>query len=201
MKLKLEAILYQIKNWKAHWRAIYLGSYVVVEGVFSKILQVGTAGRARYYGTLDLCIHRGDGSVLNLGRVSKRVVTTAFVNYLRDDLANAAGGADVSTFKYHGCGTGAVAEAIGDTALGAECTTVLNPDSTRAVGTQVNGVSGQYSSVGTLTFDGAAAVTEHGLFSAAAAGTLMDRSVFAAVNVGAGDSIQFTYVLTIAAGG
>jgi hypothetical protein len=44
---------------------------------------------------------------IDLGCIAKRVVTTAFVNYLRDDLANAAGGADISTFKYHASGTGA----------------------------------------------------------------------------------------------
>lgn len=201
MKLKLEKVMYQIKNWKAHWRAFYLGSYVAVEGVVSKMLQVGTAGRARYYGTLDVCIHRGDGSMLDLGRVSKRVVTTAFVNYLRDNMANSAGGASVATFKYHGCGTGIAAEAIADTALGVESTTALNPASTRAVGTQVNSVAKTYSSIGTLTFGAAAAITEHGIFNAAVTGVLADRSVFAAVNVAAGDSIQFTYTLTIADGG
>ena len=201
MKLKLEAMLYQIKNWKSHWRAFYIGSYVVVEGVVSNMLQIGMGGVGRYYGTLGVIVHRANGSSLNLGCVSKRVVTTAFVNYLRDDLANAAGAADVSTFRFHGCGTGAVAEAIGDTALGAESTTALNPDSTRAVGTQVNSVAKTYSSVGTLTFDAVAAITEHGLFSAATVGVLMDRSVFAAVNVASGDSIQFTYTLTIADGG
>lgn len=195
--MKLEKLLYQIKNWRAHWRAFYLGSYVVVEGALARML--GDADFVRMYGALNACIIRKDGSVLDLGCVGRRVVTTAGVNFLRDEFANAAN--DIGTFKYHGCGTGAVAEAIGDTALGAECTTVLNPDSTRGVGTQVNSTSKVYQTVATLTFDGAAAVTEHGLFSAATAGTLWDRTVFAAVNVAALDSIQFTYTLTISDGG
>lgn len=194
-----QKLIYQIRNWKAHWRAVYLGSYVAVEGVLARWL--GNADRVLMYGTVNAHVIRRNGKRIDLGCLGKRVVTTAFVNYLRDDLANAAGGADISTFKYHGCGTGTTAEDIGDTALVTECTTALNPDSTRAVGTQVNSVAKTYSSVGTLTFDASAAVTEHGLFSAASSGTLMDRTVFAAINVASGDSIQFTYTLTISDGG
>jgi hypothetical protein len=196
-KMKLAKILYQIKNWKSHWRAFYLGSYITVEGAVARML--GNTDRVLMYGALDACVIRKDGSVLDLGCVGKRVVTTAGVNYLRDEFAASAG--DIGNFKYHGCGTGVGAEAVGDTALGTECTTALNPDSTRATGTQVNSVSKTYSSVGTLTFDASAAVTEHGLFSAASGGTLWDRTVFAAVNVVSGDSIQFTYTLSISDGG
>ena len=191
---------YKIRNWKAHWRAFYLGSYVRIEGMAAKALGA-TEGFAKAFGTLDVVLIRANGQQLDLGCVGKRVVTTAFCNYLRDDLNNAAGAADVSTFRFHGCGTGVAAEAVGDTALGTESTTALNPDSTRAVGTQVGSTSKTYSSVGTLTFDASAAITEHGLFSAATTGTLMDRTVFAAINVVSGDSIQFTYTLTIADGG
>jgi hypothetical protein len=190
----MNKLLYQIKNWRAHWRAFYLGSYVTIEGAFARWL--GNADRVLMHGKLYAVVNG-----INLGCIGSRVVTTAGVNYLRDDFANGAGGADISLFKYHGCGTGAVAEAIGDTALGAECTTALNPDSTRGVGTQVNSVAKTYSTVATLTFDAAAAVTEHGLFSAASGGTLWDRTVFAAINVASGDSIQFTYTLTINDGG
>jgi len=198
-KLNLEKLLYQIRNLNSHWRAFYLGSYVIVEGALAK--WIGDAERILMFGKLNAHIIRADGSRVDLGCVGSRVVTTAGVNYLRDDFAAGAGGADISSFKYHGCGTGSVAEAIGDTALGVECTTALNPDSTRGVGTQVNSVAKTYSSVATMTFDAAAAVTEHGLFSAASAGTLWDRTVFAAINVASGDSIQFTYTLTISDGG
>jgi len=198
--MKIAKILYQIRNWRAHARVIFLGSYIWIEGKLLSLVS-GYRGWVKAYGTLDAVLIRHDGSVLNLGCIGRRVVTTAFVNYLRDDLANAAGGADISNFKYHECGTGVTAEAIGDTALQTPCTTALNPDSTRAIGTQLNTVAKQYSSVGTLTFDVATAVTEHGLFNAAAAGVLMDRTVFAALNVAAGDSIQFTYTLSISDGG
>lgn len=192
-------LLYQIRNWKAHWRAFYLGSYIVIEGAIARL--IGGSDRVLMMGTLDACVIRADGSTLDLGCVGKRVVTTAGVNYLRDDFAAGAGSADISLFKYHGCGTGTTAEAITDTTLVTECTTALNPDSTRGVGTQVNSVAKTYSTVATMTFDADAAVTEHGIFSAAATGTLWDRTVFAAINVSSGDSIVFQYNLSISDGG
>lgn len=138
-----------------------------------------------------------DGVKTDYGVVCRRVVTTAGLTYLRDDFNNAAGGADISLINFHAFGTGAVAEAAGDTALGAECTTVLNPDSTRGVGTRSTPAANQFQTQATLTFDGAAGITEHGLLSAASGGVLWDRSVFAVVNVGAGDTLQGTYVLSL----
>ena len=199
--MNIAKFLYQLRNWRAHARAFFLGSYIWLEAKLLPFIISGYRGWVKAYGQLDIVVIRKDGTTLNLGCVGRRVVTTAFVNYLRDDLANAAGGADISTFKYHECGTGVVAEAITDTALGAPCTTVLNPDSTRAVGTQDNTTAKTYKSVGTFTFDGTATVTEHGIFNAAIAGTLLDRTVFAAVNIAVGESIQFTYSLTISDGG
>ncbi len=106
-------------------------------------------------------------------------------------------------FKYHALGTGANAEAVGDTALQTELTTQYNPDSTRATGTTVEGASANiFRTVGTNTLDAAAAITEHGVLTQAATGggTLLDRSVFSVVNLGSGDSYQSTYELTIGAG-
>lgn len=203
--MHLERLLYQTKNWKANLRALRLGSYIAVEGLTAKIVGA-TDGRMTLAGTVSATLTRANpkwyqARKVYLGVISKRVVTTAFVNYLRDYMNAAAGAANISTFRYHECGTGVVAEAIGDTALGTPCTTVLNPASTRAAGTQVGSTAKTYSSVGTLIFSGTAAVTEHGLFNTAATGILMDRSVFAAINVVNLDSIQFTYTLTIADGG
>ena len=130
----------------------------------------------------------------DLGIISKRVITTAGVNYIRDDLAAAAGGADITNFKYHGSGTGVGAEAIGDTALGTEV-------ETRSTGTQVAFASKQYQTVATISYTGTRAITEHGIFSASTVGTLLDRSVFSAINVLSGDAIQFTYTLSLSDGG
>jgi len=143
---------------------------------------------------------RVDGTVVNYGVLSRRVVTDAGVAYLVDDWDG--GGSDINLLDFHGCGTGTTAEAAGDTALVTESTTALNPDSTRATGTNSQPAAYQFRTIGTLTFDASAAITEHGIFSQAATGggTLWDRSVFSAINVVSGDSIQFTYTCTLTAG-
>lgn len=164
---------------------------------FTKLTQIPTM-----IGELSIKVRRADGQVIDYGIVSYRVVTNAAVAYMVDDLDNAAGGADISLWNFHGCGTGTTAENATDTALETESTTVLNPNSTRATGTRSQPSANVYRTVGTLTFDGAAAVTEHGVLTqeATGGGTLLDRSVFSAINVADGDSIQFTYDYTLTAG-
>lgn len=157
----------------------------------------GVIGVGRLYAT----VIRADGRIEHLGLLSTRVITNAGVTFMRDDWNNNA--QDLTTLNFHGCGTGTNAENVTDTALQTEQTTNLNPASTRATGTRSTPASNQYQTVGTLTFAGSAAITEHGIFSQSATGggTLWDRSVFAAVNVSTGDSIQFTYTCTLSAGG
>jgi hypothetical protein len=157
-------------------------------------------GLSGIYGRLYVKVFKADGSIVDYGLVSLRVVTTAGVNFLVDAFQ---GTVEPEILRYHGCGTGTNAEASSDTALQTESTTALNPDSTRATGSLTEGASANiYRTVGTLTFDASAAVTEHGILSQAATGggTLLDRSVFSAINVVSSDAIQFTYDLTLTAG-
>lgn len=142
-----------------------------------------------------------DGTRIEYGLASARVVTTAGVNFLVDALQ---GTVEPEILRYHGIGTGGTAEAIGDTALVTELTTQYNPDSTRATGTLAEGASANiFRTVGTNTVDAAVAITEHGIFSQAATGggTLLDRSLFSVINLANGDSLQSTYELTVSAGG
>ena len=171
----------------------------VLRGFF-KVWLAALLGVPVFYGRVFARVLRADGSVLDLGLISNRVVTTAGVNFIVDAFQNSV---ELEILKYHGVGTGTNAEASGDTALQTESTTALNPDSTRATGSLTEGASANiYRTVGTVTFDASAAITEHGIFSQAATGggTLLDRSVFSAINVISGDSIQFTYDLTLTAG-
>lgn len=141
------------------------------------------------------------GERLELGLASMRVVTDAGVNFIVDAFQNLT---EVELFNFHGIGTGATAEAAGDTALVTELTTEYNPDNTRATGTQGEGGSPNiYQTVGTNTVDAAVGIQEHGIFTQAATGggTLLDRSVFSIVNLGNGDSLESTYELTVASGG
>ena len=152
------------------------------------------------YGALWLKVFRGDGAIEDLGLASLRVVTSAGVNYITADMA--AGANDINLFKFHGFGTGGTAEAAGDTALVTEETTAYNPDNTRPTGSQSSSTN-TYTTVATYSPDsgGTRAITEHGIFTATTAGTLLDRSLFSVVNlVAASDSLQATYVLTVPSG-
>lgn len=150
--------------------------------------------------SLALIVIHPDGSSDDYGIVSRKVVTTAGVGFLVDAWQNIV---ELENMKYHGIGTGAAAEATGDTALGAESTTALNPDSTRATGTTTENAANIFRTVGLNTVDAAVACTEHGIFSQAATGggVLWDRSVFSVVNLANGDSLQSTYDCTVNAGG
>lgn len=187
--------------WRAwlwtHWLELALRGRLCVKGFLRGLQGTGIFGIGRLHAT----VLRANGEIQHLGLVSTKVITDAGVAFLVDDWDN--NGQDLTTMNFHGCGTGTNAEAAGDTALQTESTTVLNPDSTRATGTRSQPAANQYRSVGTLTFDGSAAVTEHGILSQAATGggTLWDRSVFSAINVANGDSIQFTYTCTVSSGG
>jgi hypothetical protein len=145
-------------------------------------------------------VRRADGEWIDYGVVSRRVVTDAGVAFLVDDWDDNT--TDLTTFNYHGCGTGTTAENANQTALVTESTTILNPDSTRATGTKSQPAANQLRSTGAVTFDGSGAITEHGILSQAATGggTLWDRSVFSAINVASGDSISFQYTCTINSG-
>jgi len=132
------------------------------------------------------------GRPVNLGLLSTRVVTNAGVAYLA---ANFIGTNAPNAFNFHDCGTGTNAESVSDTALQTPY------GGARATGTQSNPSAPVYRTVGTISFTSTLAITEHGIFSASSSGTLWDRSVFSAINVVSGDSIQFTYNLTINAGG
>lgn len=136
---------------------------------------------------------KADGRVIDYGVVGYRVVTTAFVSYVVDQLQTET--STFGDFKYHANGTGTTAENVTDTAMETDSGVA------RTSGTQTESAATVYQSVGTLAFVSTLAITEHGLFNASTSGTLMDRTKFTAVNVVSGDSIQNTYSLTISAGG
>lgn len=183
------------------WKEMALRARLAPKGFVRGLQGTGIVGIGRLYAS----VIRADGRLEHLGLVCTKVITDAGVAFLVDDwdVNTASATNDITTLKYHGCGTGTTAEAAADTALVTESTTALNPDSTRATGTQSQPAANQLRSVGTVTFDGTAAITEHGLFSQAATGggTLWDRSLFSAINVVSGDSIQFTYTCTVSSGG
>lgn len=132
-----------------------------------------------------------NGHRRDIGLVSTKVVTDAGVAYLVDALQ---GITSSNVLRFHGAGTGTTAEAAAQTALVTEV-------GSRVSGTLAEGASANiYRTVATIPFSGTFAITEHAIFSASSAGTMLDRSVFAAINVQASDSIEFTYELTLPSG-
>ena len=152
-----------------------------------------TFGLMTAYGELSAVLIKANGETVNYGVLSRRVVTTAFVNFVTDQLQTET--SVFGDFKFHDSGVGTTAENASDT--GIETT----DGEARATGTQTESAANAYRSVGTISYTTTKAITEHGLFNDATTGTLMDRSVFSAINVVNGDSIQFTYTLTLTAGG
>lgn len=154
----------------------------------------GMAGEVVVRSRLSARVFRANGSVEDLGVIATRLVTDAFVQFVVDQLQTETSA--FGDFKYHDSGTGTTAENASDTALETPC------GDARDSGTQTEGASSSiYKSVATHTYDETLAITEHGLFNAASAGVLMDRSVFSAINVNSGDKIEFAYELTLSSGG
>jgi hypothetical protein len=166
-----------------------------IKRCFAKVASAFGAGTIKATTELEIK-HIRNGKVIGKQTVLDKVVTTAFVNEIVDALQGISGPyGTFDDYKYHATGTGTANEVVADVALGAEV-------GARVIGSQEEGATAnEYKSVGTITYLGSYAITEHGLFNVAVAGTLMDRTKFAAVNVISGDSIQFTFTIQFNAGG
>jgi len=146
------------------------------------------------YGELRAVHVKADGTRIDRGLLGVRVVTDAGVAFLVDDWDDDT--TDITTMNFHDSGTGSTAENASDTTLD----TQAGP-TTRATGTKSQPSANVLRSVGTINYTGSLAIVEHGLFNQSAqGGTLWDRTVFSAINVANGDSIEFTYDCTLTAG-
>jgi hypothetical protein len=161
-------------------------------------------GFAHVEGSLFLKIIRASGEEIDLGLAGLNIVTTCGVQYIADAFRSTV---EPEIMKFHGLGTGATAEVVGNTALQTELTTQYNPDSTRATGT-LAGSTNVFTTVGVNTVDASASPTEWGLLNQAATGSfnqntnnLLDRVTFTAVALANGDSLQTTFNLTFPSGG
>lgn len=94
-------------------------------------------------------------------------------------------------FNYIGVGTGSVAPAVTDTALGSQSARV-SATYAHTAGTKVFTLTATFAA-GTAT----AALTEAGVFNAASAGTMLDRVTFAVINKGANDTLTVTFTFTL----
>lgn len=125
---------------------------------------------------------------LKAEEITDNLVVTTGKNHIADQLSSSPGGAAMS---HMAVGTGAVAPAAGDTALGAEID--RNALTSRTDATNVVTYVGDWAA-GDATNS---AITEAGIFNAASAGTMLARATFTAKDKGANDTLKITWTVTI----
>ncbi len=123
---------------------------------------------------------------LKTRRHMHNLIVTAGKNWLAEYLTAASPPANMSHIAI---GTGTTDAQVTDTALQAE------------IGTRVAATKSRQNNVGTwqATFaagNGTGAITEAGLFNAAAAGTMFSRRVFAVINKSDNDELVITWQIT-----
>lgn len=189
-----------VQWWRSAWRLAR--KYGIIP------LSMGFAAFLQQYGLVDDHLN-GMGSlfkdqrfvdlIMRSGAIGLQLVVTGGVNFLATDMATGHASPYISSMNYHDSGTGTVAATSTESALG----TQAGP-STRATGTQTNPATNQYKSVGTISYTTGLTITEWGLFNQSAQGAgsvLWDRRVFTGIAVVNTDQIQFSYTLTLNAGG
>lgn len=137
-------------------------------------------------GEVKLVLRNAKGEIKET-RVSNLVVT-AGKNHIADQLSSAPGQGAMS---HMALGTGTGAPAAGDTALGTEID--RNALTSRTDATNVVTYVGNWAA-GDATNS---AIAEAGIFNAGAAGTMLARATFTAINKGASDTLQVTWTVTI----
>lgn len=140
-------------------------------------------------GTLTLQLFGADGNIKE--QHEHNLVVNTGLAHIISRMINASAG----VMSHIAVGSGTVAAAAADTALGNELGRVAITATTQ-VTTNVANDSVQY----TCTFNpGAAtgAVTEAGIFNAATNGTMQSRTVFPVINKGALDTLSITWKITL----
>lgn len=157
-------------------------------GVYSSVLRVFRPDMSVMKGVWQLKLVGPDGNVKDY-RKYHNLVVTAGKNHLANHLATVSTAYPMNNIAI---GTGTIAAAAGDTALGAEV-------GTRVAGTMSNPSGAIFRVVGTFAANNPAtaqAITESGLFSASSAGTMLNRQVFSAINKATADSLEITMEIT-----
>lgn len=152
-------------------------------------------GAAASKGLLDDTLIRGhvlielfgeDGQLRDSRELGNLIVTVG-KNQITDQLLASPA---IAKPTHMAVGTGTVAPAAGDTALGTESARVALTSKTRSA--NVLTMVGDYAA-GVAT----AALTEAGVFNAATTGDMGSRATFAAINKGANDTLKITWTWTI----
>ena len=142
----------------------------------------------RLRGAMELVLRRANGEVI-VRRKDNLIVDVGF-DFIADVIGLSTG--RPGAMSHIAVGTGTVAAAAGDAALGTELA--------RKAATYAHTTGTKVFTFET-TFDpgeATGAITEAGVFNAATAGTMLDRVVFAVINKGADDTLtqKFTFTMS-----
>jgi len=166
-----------------------------VEEIQEALKETKPHGVTEVFGFCSAKIYDKFGALkMDLGLQSVKEVTTVAAKILADAFLDSA--IVVDDFDKHAHGSGSTAETDTDTTLSSQC-------GTRVSGSQTHGAtSNVYKTVGTITATSAFTAIEHGIFDTAAAGNLLDRSIVGTPpTLVTDDEVEWTYQLTINAGG
>jgi hypothetical protein len=132
------------------------------------------------------------GQLISEQDLGEGLVTDVGVRLLAADWINAT--ATLKLMNYHDTGTGTLTPSVADTVM------QIPTGTSRGVGNQSN-TANVYQSVANVTFGGTFLVTEWGIFSAAASGTMFDHRTWAGTHVDIGNILQFVWQLSVLSGG
>ncbi len=139
-------------------------------------------------GTVVACLRGPDGRIKT--RTHHNLVVTTGRNHIADQLS----GQVEASMSHMSIGTGTTVQTITDTSLETELSrkAFLSKD-------QGSGLDAHKIIYITewAAGEGTGAITEAGIFNAAAAGSMLCRTVFAVKNKGAGDSLTLTWTISI----
>lgn len=179
-------------------RAGVLPANVDKETVWEALKITRPKNAAEVFGFLEAKSFTPDGKLKkDYGLVSCREVTAAFAKHVVDAMVSS--GVVLNNFNQHKMGSGSTAETDTQTAL-VSGQAGAQPETGNAAAT--HGTSSQiYKTVATITAAAGLTVVEHGIFNASTGGVMLDRSIVTEIALNADDTVQWTYNLTINAGG
>lgn len=140
-------------------------------------------------GTLKITVTAPDGSVKQEQEVKNLVVTTG-LGYIASRMKDAT----ATAMSHMAIGAGTSAAAAGNTTLGTESARVALTSTTVTANAIAYVATFPAGTPASLT-----AITEAGIFNASSSGTMLCRTVFAAVNKDVGDTMSITWTVTMAA--
>lgn len=132
---------------------------------------------------------RGPDNNIKDQRKIKNLITNVGFDFICDVMGHTT---QPTEAQYIAVGTGTAAANVTDITLQTELGTRSIGVYTHSVGTKVYTMTVTYGA-GVNT----GAITESGMLNAAAAGTLLNRQVFAVINKGAADSLEIEWEITL----